>query len=94
MDLSSLKKPEKVKKIVSENLLLEEKETKKVSKKSKKKVGRPTSKTAGVVYKKVWYDLPEDLLQEIKTFQVINKFETGSLLIEAALEFYMKKKSK
>ena len=57
--------------------------------KCEKKVGRPTSKIPGVIYKKIWYDFPEDLIEEAKMCQLINKFKTSSALAEAAMREYI-----
>ena len=60
-----------------------------VEEKCEKKVGRPTSKIPGVIYKKIWYDFPEDLIEEAKMCQLINKFKTSSALAEAAMREYI-----
>ena len=58
-------------------------------KRTNRRVGRPSTKQVGVVYKKAWYDLPEDLLREAKKYQVLNDYATNSELVEAALRKFI-----
>ncbi len=96
MDLTKLNKSEapEDRPIESAKLLSEEKEVVKPQEQvravpSRTKVGRPSTKKAGVIYKKAWYDLPEDLLKEAKKYQVVNDYPTNSKLIEAALSKFI-----
>jgi len=95
MDLRKLKnqKPSEDRPLQSENLLSQEApkpEPVHVQKTSSKKVGRPSTKQEGVSYKKVWYDLPDDLVKAATKFKVLNDFATNSELVETALKEYMK----
>jgi hypothetical protein len=56
----------------------------------KAKLGRPSSKKVGVEYKRVWYDLPADLIKEAKAFEVLNDYSTKSELAEAAIRAFIK----
>ena len=84
MDLKKVNRISEDRVLESENLLAEEKPL------AKKKIGRPTTKKPGVTYKKVWLDLPSDLIKEANKYKVLNEYSTNSELMEAALRAFIK----
>jgi hypothetical protein len=97
MDMNSLEVPKREDRpIISEEQLSEESErgqgivpiTSIPS--AKKSPGRPSTKSPGIVYKKAWFELPEETLRKLKIYQVQNNFATGSLALDHVINQLMK----